>query len=76
MLENASEDEEDTSFLPTEGEDDVDEDTLHAIGGDAVEKNLCFAKLIKGTCTKEDCQHKHDKPSMDAMARAILARPT
>ena len=80
MLENASEDEEDTldtSLFPADGEDNtVDENTLHAIGGESIEKNLCFAKLIKGTCSKEDCQHRHDKPSMDAMARAILARPT
>jgi hypothetical protein len=55
--------------------DEDDPDILNAISGDSNER-LCFAKLIKGECSKSDCPHKHDKASMDAMARTILARPT
>jgi hypothetical protein len=58
--------------------DNSDEEVteLYALGGEPAEKNLCFSKLIKGFCVKTDCPHKHDKASIDAMARAILARPT
>ena len=61
----------------TEADDsDAEIDDLHALGGESADKNLCFSKLIKGFCTKSDCPHKHDKAAIDAMARAILARPT
>lgn len=55
---------------------DAEIDDLHAIGGESTNQNICFTKLIKGSCSKSECLHKHDKASMDAMARAILARPT
>jgi hypothetical protein len=79
MLEEAPEEDGENSIdapsLPPTTEDDpLEDDMLHAIG-DPMEKNLCFSKLIKGTCTKTDCPHRHDKSSMDAMARTILARP-
>ena len=79
MLDEASdldEDVLDAPFIPEDGNlTPADDGLLHAITDGSIDKNICFAKLIKGTCTKEDCQHKHDKASMDAMARTILARP-
>ena len=65
-----------TNVPTTEADNlDADMDEMHAIIGEPAERNLCFSKLIKGTCNKPDCPHKHDKAAIDAMARAILARP-